>query len=152
MQQDQSVKQPRQAWNAGKIVGAKPPLKPKHIWALRTRLQMGSRVRDLAMFNLAIDSKLRGCDLVKLRVGDIMTAGGIRARSTVMQQKTGTPVPFELTEPTKEAVAAWLAVRRSKGSDWLFPSRSHAGDHVTTRQYGRLVDEWVSLIGLDPAD
>lgn len=139
-------------WNAGRIIGPKPPLKPKHIWAIRTRLQLVKRVRDLAMFNVAIDSKLRGCDLVKLKVPDVYFNGGIRARSTVIQQKTGRSVPFEITEPTKEAPLAWLAVRRAKDSGWLFPSRSHAGDHVTTRQYGRLVDSWVALIGLDPAD
>lgn len=139
-------------WNAGRIIGAKPPLKPKHIWALRTRLQIASRVRDLAMFNLAIDSKLRGCDLVTLKVGDVFSGSGIRARSVVVQHKTGQPVPFEITEPTKDALAAWLAIRRAKGSDWLWPSRSHSGGHVTTRQYGRLVDQWVSLIGLNPAD
>ena len=143
---------PRKPWNAGVIVGAKPPLKPKHIWALRTHLGLGARHRDLALFNLAIDSKLRGCDLVKLRIVDVTTAAGVRSRSTIIQQKTDRPVPFELTEPTKDAVAAWIAVRRAKGTNWLFPSRSHVGDHITTRQYGRLVDEWITLLGLDPAD
>ncbi|WP_454918746.1 tyrosine-type recombinase/integrase [Xanthobacter sediminis] len=142
----------REPWNAGRIVGAKPPLKPKHIWALRTRLQIGNRVRDLAMFNLAIDSKLRGCDLVALKVGDVFSGSSVRSRSVVIQHKTGQPVPFEITEPTKDALAAWLAIRRAKGSDWLWPSRSHSGGHVTTRQYGRLVGQWVGMIGLNPAD
>lgn len=141
-----------QPWNAGRMVGAKPPLKPKHIWGIRTRLQLANRVRDLAMFNMAIDSKLRGCDLVKLKVGDVMVAGSVRPRSTVLQQKTGRPVPFEATDATKEALVRWLAVRRSRGSDWLFPSRTRNGDHVSTRQYSRLVDGWVALVGLNPAD
>lgn len=144
--------QPHRPWNAGRIVGAKPPLKPKHIWGIRTRLQLAGRVRDLAMFNVAIDSKLRGCDLVSLRVGDVMLAGSIRPRSSVLQQKTGRPVPFEVTDATKEALTKWLAVRRSKGADWLFPSRTRKGEHVSTRQYSRLVDNWVALVGLNPAD
>ncbi len=143
---------PHHPWNAGRMVGAKPPLKPKHIWGIRTRLQLANRVRDLAMFNMAIDSKLRGCDLVKLEVGDVMVAGSIRPRSTVLQQKTGRPVPFEVTDATKEALVRWLEVRRARGSEWLFPSRTRNGDHVSTRQYSRLVDGWVALVGLNPAD
>ena len=141
----------RGSWNHGRIIGPKPPLKPKHIWAIRTRLQHEGRVRDLAMFNVAIDSKLRGCDLVRLRVSDIHLGDSIRLRTTIVQQKTGRPVPFELTEPTREALASWLRLRGLRGSDWLFPSRSRSGDHLTTRQYGRLLDDWVTLIGLDPA-
>lgn len=143
---------PHHPWNAGRMVGAKPPLKPKHIWGIRTRLQLAGRVRDLAMFNLAIDSKLRGCDLVKLKVGDVMIAGSIRPRSSVLQQKTGRPVPFEVTDATKEALTHWLAVRRAKGCDWLFPSRTRSQDHMSTRQYSRLVDTWVALAGLNLAD
>lgn len=139
-------------WNAGRIVGSKPALKPKHIWGIRTRLQFAGRARDLAMFNLALDSKLRGCDLVKLRVGDVTVAGAIRPRSSVLQQKTGRPVPFELTDATKEALDHWLHAKRRTETDWLFPSRSRKGDHVSTRQYSRLVDDWVSLVGLNPAD
>jgi integrase len=146
--QDQFV---RHAWNAGRIIGPKPPLKPKHIWAIRTCLQHERRVRDLAMFNLAIDSKLRGCDLVRLRVPDIQLGGSIRQRTTIVQQKIGRPVPFELTEPTREALTAWLRTRGQRDTDWVFPSRSRCGDHLTTRQYSRLLDDWVALIGLDPA-
>lgn len=90
----------RVSWNLGRIVGPKPPLKPKHTWAIRTRMQHDGLVRDLAMFNTAIDSKLRGCDLVKLRVSDIYLGDSVRLRTTVVQQKTGRPVPFELTDPT----------------------------------------------------
>jgi integrase len=142
---------PRVWWNHGQIIGPKPPLKPKHIWAIRTRLRHDGRVRDLSMFNIAIDSKLRGCDLVKSRVSDIYLGDSVRLRSSVFQQKTGRPVPFELTDPTREALAVWLAKRGLRSSDWLFPSRSHVGEHITTRQYGRLVDDWVALTGLDPA-
>ena len=142
----------RVPWNVGRIIGPKPPLKPKHIWAIRTRLQHDGHVRDLAMFNVAIDSKLRGCDLVKLRVSDVHLGEGVRLKTTIVQQKTDRPVPFEMTEPTRDALTAWLKKRGSRSSDWLFPSRSHVGDHITTRQYGRLVDDWVALAGLDPAN
>lgn len=138
-------------WNLGRLIGPKPPFKPKHIWAIRTRLQHEGRIRDLALFNTAIDSKLRGCDLVRLRVADVHLGDGVRLRTTIVQQKTGRPVPFELTETTRETLAAWLKQRGLRASDWLFPSRSRPGEHLTTRQYGRLVDEWVALIGLDPA-
>lgn len=142
---------PHQAWNFGRIIGPKPPLKPKHIWAIRTRLQHDGRVRDLAMFNLAIDSKLRGCDLVRLRVGDVVLGGTVRLRTAIVQQKTGRPVPFELTDSVREALMAWLRTRGPREEGWLFPSRSRPGDHISTRQYSRLLDAWVALIGLDPA-
>lgn len=141
----------RRPWNLGRLIGPKPPFKPKHIWAIRTRLQHEGRIRDLALFNTAIDSKLRGCDLVRLRVTDVHLGDGVRLRTTIVQQKTGRPVPFELTETTRETLTAWLKLRGLRASDWLFPSRSRPGEHLTTRQYGRLVDEWVALIGLDPA-
>ena len=141
----------RPPWNIGRFIGPKPPFKPKHIWAIRTRLQHEGRTRDLALFNTAIDSKLRGCDLVRLRVADVYLGDGVRLRTTIIQQKTGRPVPFELTETTRETLAAWLKLRGLRAGDWLFPSRSRPGEHLTTRQYGRLVDEWVALIGLDPA-
>lgn len=142
---------PRRPWNLGRLICPKPPFKPKHIWAIRTRLQHEGRTRDLALFNTTIDSKLRGCDLVRLRVADVYLGDGIRLRTTIVQQKTGRPVPFELTETTRETLAAWLKLRGLRASDWLFPSRSRPGEHLTTRQYGRLVDKWVALIGLDPA-
>jgi integrase len=145
---NETIRRPR---NLGRLIGPKPPFKPKHIWAIRTRLQHEGRTRDLALFNTAIDSKLRGCDLVGLRVADVHLGDGIRLRTTIIQQKTGRPVPFELTETTRETLAAWLKLRGLRASDWLFPSRSRPGEHLTTRQYGRLVDEWVTLIGLDPA-
>ena len=108
-------------------------------------------MRDLALFDCAIDAKLRGCDLVKLRVSDVAPGGSLRERATVIQQKTGRPVPFEMTEPTREALAAWLRRRGHRSDDWLFPSRSRPGDHISTRQYARLVDRWVSMIDLEPS-
>jgi integrase len=141
---------PPRPWNTGRMIGPKPPLKPKHIWAIRHHLKTARRVRDLALFNCAIDAKLRGCDLVKLKVSDIAPGGSLRDRATVIQQKTGRPVPFEITDPTREALLAWLERRGGRWDDWLFPSRSRAGEHISTRQYGRLVDQWVSAIGLEP--
>ncbi|CAN7607624.1 tyrosine-type recombinase/integrase [Phenylobacterium sp. LjRoot164] len=136
-------------WNAGRLIGPKAPLKPKHVWAIRQELKGGRRCRDLALFNCAIDSKLRACDLVRLRVSDVAPGGVLRARSTVIQQKTGRPVPFEITEPTRSSIEDWLKVRGARTDDWLFPSRTRPGRHVTTRQYARLVDSWVRLIELE---
>lgn len=132
-------------------MGPKAPFKPKHVWAIRQELKRASRVRDLALFNCGIDSKLRGCDLVKLRISDVAPGGLLRARTTVVQQKTGQPVPFEITETTRAALEAWLAKRGRRWDDWLFPSRSRPGDHISTRQYGRLVEMWARMIGLDPS-
>jgi integrase len=141
---------PRKPWNTGRLIGPRPPLKPKHIWAIRQQLKTARRIRDLALFNCAIDAKLRGCDLVRLRVSDVAPGGSLRGRATVIQQKTGRPVPFEITEPTREALAAWLERRGRRLDDWLFPSRSRPGAHIGTRQYARLLDRWISMIDLDP--
>ena len=142
---------PQKPWNAGRLVGAKAPLKPKHIWGIRQQLKSTGRIRDLAMFNCALDAKLRGCDLVKLRLGDVVQGSALRERSVVVQQKTGRPVPFEITPPTRDALARWLEVRGEHPCDWLFPSRIHKGEHISTRQYARLVDSWVRTIELDVA-
>lgn len=141
---------PPRPWNSGRMIGPKPPLKPKHIWAIRHHLRTAKRVRDLALFNCAIDAKLRGCDRVKLKVSDVAPGGALRDRATIIQQKTGRPVPFELTEPTRESLLAWLERRGRRPDGWLFPSRSRTGDHISTRQYGRLVDQWVAAVGLEP--
>ena len=137
-------------WNRGRIVGPKPPFKAKHVWAIRQQLKVAGRVRDLALFDCGIDAKLRGCDLVKLRVSDVAPGGALRQRATVIQQKTGRPVPFEITDTTREALAAWLRLRGARADDWLFPSRTRAGEHMSTRHYARLVQEWVALIDLEP--
>jgi integrase len=133
-----------------RLVGQKPPLKPKEVWSIRIRLQIGGRERDLALFNLAIDSKLRSCDLVALRVSDVVMAGSVRDRAVIVQQKTGRPVQFELTEQTQEAVHTWIAQQALRDGDYLFPSRVHGCSHITTRQYARIVNRWVESIGLDP--
>lgn len=138
-------------WNKGKVTGQKPPLKPREVWAIRVRLQNSNRVRDLALFNLAIDSKLRGCDLVHLRVEDVMQAEQVRTSALVSQRKTGAPVKFEITEQARAAAAAWVRGKALKGSDWLFPSRVDPTHPMTTRQYGRLVDDWIAEIGLVPS-
>lgn len=140
---------PKHPWNKGKLVGAKPPLQPKHVWAIRTRLQLEERLRDLALFNLAVDSKLRACDLVRLRIEDVAPHGYAAQRATVQQRKTGRPVRFEITEQTREAVDAYLAATKTKSALWLFPGRR--GQPMTTRQYARLLDHWLSEIGLEPA-
>lgn len=150
MAQRDLFKTPRRAWNAGRIIGPKPPLKPMHVWAIRQQLRNAGKIRDLALFDCALDAKLRGCDLVKLRVSDVPQGGVVRQRTTVIQQKTGRPVPFEITEATREALIAWLGVRGRRQDDWLFPSRSRPGEHVATRRYARLVDQWVSMIDLNP--
>ena len=137
-------------WNSGRIIGPKPPFKPKHVWAIRQQLKTAGRVRDLALFDCGIDAKLRGCDLVKLRVSDVAPGGSLRQRATVIQQKTGRPVPFEITDSTREALANWLKIRGRRNDDWLFPSRNRPGEHLSTRQYARLVGDWVAMIDLEP--
>ncbi len=137
-------------WNKGKLVGQKSPLKLKDIWAVRIRLQIANRIRDLALFDLAIDSKLRACDLVRLRVRDVAHGDRVAARAIVMQQKTQRPVQFEITEQTREAVAKWIERARLKPEDYLFSSRLRQSPHLSTRQYARIVDRWVREIGLDP--
>jgi integrase len=140
----------RSPWNKGKIVGAKPPLRPKHVWSIRTKLQVGGRDRDLALFNLAIDSKLRGCDVVSLGVDDIAPSGYAADRATVRQKKTGRPVKFELTESTRQAVDDYLKATGKKPGEYLFTGRCGSNSSLTTRQYARLVAEWIASIGLDP--
>jgi len=141
----------REPWNKGKLVGQKAPLKLKEIWAIRIHLQSAHEVRDLAMFNLAIDSKLRGCDLVSLRVRDVTHGSQVLPRAMVIQRKTQRPVQFELTEPTRTAVVAWIEKAKLKPEDYLFPSRLHHSPHVSTRQYARIVEHWVAAAGLDPS-
>ena len=133
------------------IMGAKLPLRPMQVWSIRVRLQIDGRLRDLALFDVALDSKLRGCDVVSLRLPDILAAGILKHRAIVIQQKTGRPVQFELTEQTRRSLSEWLRVRRGEPDGWLFPSRLVRGAHLSTRQYIRLVKGWTALIGLEPA-
>ena len=136
-------------WNKGKFTGAKPPLRPKHVWAIRTMLQNDRQARDLALFNLAIDSKLRACDLVALKVDDVAPNGYAVERATVRQRKTGRPVRFELTEQTRNAIDKYIRLAGKKPGEFLFAGR-RAGKCMTTRQYGRHLADWLACIGLDP--
>ena len=136
-------------WNKGRFTGPKPPLQPRHVWAIRTRLQLAGRIRDLALFNLAIDSKLRGCDVVNLKVEDIAPHGYAIDRATVRQRKTGRPVKFEITEQTRQAVDDYIKVNMKRPGDFLFTGRRGKDRSLTTRQYARLLSEWIAGIGLD---
>ena len=142
----------RVPWNKGKLVGQKAPFKPKEVWAIRARLQMENRARELALFDLGIDSKLRACDLVKLRVRDVCHGDRVASRATVLQQKTQRPVQFEISPATREAVEARIRKAELRSDDYLFPSRVRRSPHLGTRQYARILDGWVSLVGLDPTD
>ena len=142
----------RVAWNKGHLVGQKRPLRPKEVWAIRVRLQMKRSKRDLAMFNLAIDSKLRGCDLVALRVDDVAAGGSVRDRATIIQHKTGRPVQFEITEQTRASVQDWLKIRPMDRGPYVFQSRVHARPHVTARQYARIVRGWIEAAGMDSSE
>jgi integrase len=136
----------REPWNKGKLIGAKPPLRPKHVWSIRTKLQIAGRTRDLAMFNLAIDSNLRGCDVVSLRVEDVAPHGHAVDRATVRQKKTGQPVKFELKEQTREAIDYYLATAKKKPGEFLFGGRRGRDRPITTRQYARLVSQWIAAL------
>jgi integrase len=142
----------RRAWNAGRKLGAKRALKPQQVWAIRFWLDRERRLRDRALFDLAIDSKLRGCDVVKVRIGDLVSGGQVRTRAIVVQKKTGRPVQFELLEPARTSISAWLERRGGTVGDFVFPSRTDHANHLSTRQYARLVDEWVTGIGLRRED
>jgi integrase len=144
-----TIYHPKEPWNKNKLVGQKLPLKLQQIWAIRIRLELFNKVRDLALFNLAIDSKLRGCDLVALKVNDIAHGNSIQSRAIIVQKKTGTPVQFEITENTRLSLYALIEQSKLSSSDYLFKSRIQSSDHISTRQYGRIVDNWVSIIGLD---
>ena len=133
----------REPWNEGKLVGQRRPLKLKEIWGIRIRLQMEHCIRDLALFNLALDSKLRGCDLVRLRVADVTHSGRVMSRANVIQRKIGQPVQFEITEETQESISRWIeqaAIRQGS-----------VCARLSTRQYSRIAHKWIESIGLDPS-
>lgn len=142
----------RRPWNAGRLIGAKRALKPQQVWAIRFLLDREKRLRDRALFDFAIDSKLRGCDIVKIKIGELVSGGHVRSRAIVIQQKTGRPVQFELLEPARSTILAWLERRGGTIDDFAFPSRIDHAAHISTRQYARLVDEWVVGIGLHAED
>lgn len=146
-------KEPRKRtpWNKGKLVGQKAPFSLQEIWSIRMRLETIGNRRDLALFNLAIDSKLRACDLLALRVADVASGGAVLSRATVRQRKTQRPVRFEITARTRRSIQEWLESAKLTESDYLFPSRVRRSPHLSTRQYARIVNAWVRGIGLDPA-
>ncbi|CAN7230380.1 tyrosine-type recombinase/integrase [Rhizobium sp. LjRoot254] len=146
---ESDVLRTRRPWNKGILVGQKRPLQPKNVWSIRVRLEMSGATRELALFNLAIDSKLRACDLVRLRVDDLWSGSSIRDRATIIQKKTKRPVQFEVTEQTKIALAAWLPSVKRTGGSYLFPGRRPQSTHLSTRQYARIVHRWVRSIGLE---
>tara|TARA_B110001469_G_C9516934_1_gene257423 strand:- start:117 stop:743 length:627 start_codon:yes stop_codon:yes gene_type:complete len=143
------LRKPQIPWNKGKLIGQKPPLKLREIWAIRIQLQLEHKIKEVALFNLAIDSKLRSCDLVKLKVRDISNGNTIVPRAMVLQQKTKKPVQFEITQQTRDSLSKWIALEKLSSSDYLFSSRIHKSDHISTRQYTRIVHKWVDMIGLD---
>ncbi len=146
-----AVRACRPVWNKGRIVGQKRPLLPKHVWAIRVRLEISENHRNLALFNLAIDSKLRGCDLVCLKVADVFAAGRVKERASIIQSKTQKPVRFEITEETRKSLLRWIGKPLMIGSEHLWPGRFHDRLHISTRQYARLVRDWVKSIGLEPS-
>lgn len=146
-----AIRASRPAWNKGRIAGQKLPLQQKHVWAIRVRLEIAQRTRELALFNLAIDSKLRGCDLVRLKVADVNATGRVKQRAAIVQNKTSRPVSFEITEGTRTVIEAWLGAPLMVGSEHLWPGQFHERQHISTRQYARLVRDWVASIGLEPS-
>jgi hypothetical protein len=141
----------RVPWNKGRIIGQKRPLMPRHVWSIRVRLEMAGDARDLALFNMAVDSKLRGCDLVALRVRDVFAAGRVKERTSMIQSKTGKPVRFEITETTRLSLERWIGDPEMIGLEFLWPSRIHGSPHLSTRQYARIVRGWVMSLGLEPS-
>ena len=146
-----AIKPKYSPWNKGRHIGQKRPLLAKQVWAIRARLELAGNLRDLALFNLAIDSKLRGCDLVRLRVGDLVVGDHVRERVSVIQSKTQRPVQFEVSEGTRDSIWNWVCSPAMLAVIHIFPSRSHDRPHVSTRQYARIVRDWVAAIGLDPS-
>jgi len=136
-------------WNKDKLVGQKLPLKLEEIWSIRIRLELANNLRELTMFNLALDCKLRACDFIKLKVLDIAHGATIQSRAMLIQQKTGSSVQFELTLKTRESLQEWITQKSLRSGDYLFGSRVKKDFHLTTRQYARIVKKWISSIGLD---
>lgn len=136
-------------WNKDRIIGQKKPLQISHIWGIRIRLELEGKTRDLALFNLALDSKLRGCDLVRLKVSDVTCGHSILKRTHVVQQKTGSIVQFEITSGTRVALAAWIRKANLSQTDYLFQSRVQSSKHLSTRQYNRIFHRWIEKLGLD---
>jgi len=132
--------------------GQKRPLRPREVWAIRARIEISGNVRNLALFNLAIDSKLRGCDLVRLKVSDVYSASAVRERAMIVQKKTSRPVQFEITKLTATSILSQIKDANIGQTDSLFPSRHNNSKHLCTRQYHRIVDQWVTDAGLEASD
>ncbi len=145
-----SSNSPRIPWNKGKLMGQKLPLSMQEIWSVRMRLQSIGNLRDLALFNLAIDSKLRACDLLSLRVSDVASGKEVQTRAIIRQKKTKRPVRFEITARTRKSLEDWIEAANLAENAFLFPSRLRNSPHLSLRQYARIVETWVSSIGLDP--
>jgi integrase len=141
--------QPRPSWNNGNFVGQKLLLKLEEVWSIITRLDLANNLRELTMFNLALDCKLRAYDFIKLKVSDITHGNTIQPRAMLILQKTGTPVQFEITKKTKTALQKWISFKSLRSSDYLFESRVKDNFHLSTRQYARIVKKWIAIIGLD---
>lgn len=141
----------RVPWNKGLIIGQKRPLIPRQVWSIGVRLELAGNARDLALFNMAVDSKLRGCDLVSLWVRDVFAAGRVKERTSMIQSKTGKPVRFEITETTRLSLERWISDPEMVGNEFLWPSRTHGSPHLSTRQYARIVRSWVASLGLEPS-
>ena len=124
-----AVRPARVAWNKGRIEGQKRPLLPRHVWSIRVRLELAGNLRDLALFNMAVDSKLRGCDLVALRVRDVYAVGRVKERASMIQSKTGKPVRFEITGTTRQSLERWIRDPEMIGLEFLWPSRMHGSPH-----------------------
>ena len=141
----------KRPWNHGLVLGQKRALLPKHVWAIRARLELQDCIRDLALFNLGIDSKLRGCDLVAIKVGDVFVNGRVKERATIIQSKTSSPVHFEITKTAPDALGRWLSEPHMLRSKYLWPSRLGTRNHLSTRQYARLLKKWVQSINFEPS-
>ncbi len=141
---------PHCPWNKGKLVGQKPPLNPRDVWAIQVRLQIADKTRNLALFNLSLDSKTRGCDLLSLKVSDVRTGADVRSRTKIIQKKAGSPVQFEIMDQSRDAMRDWCEFKELEQYTRLSPSRKHLSRHLSTRQFARLVDDWVQSIDLRP--
>jgi site-specific recombinase XerC len=139
------------ASNKGWIIGQKRPLQPKHVWAICVRLEIAENIRDLALFNMAINCKLRGCDLVRHKVRYVFASGIWKSGQKVMQSKTQRPVQVEITQRARKAAQRWIESPAMFGWDDLWPSRFHGNPHLSTRQYARIFRGWVTSIGLEPS-
>ena len=141
---------PHSPWNKGRLIGQKPPLKLREVWTVRTRLQMAGNAREVALFNLAVDNALGGCDLARLIVRNLAHRSQVLARVTVVQQKTKQPVRFEVTDQTREAPTAWIVKAKLGVGDYLFPSRQRGSPHLSSRQDAHIVRGRSGLLGGDP--